>query len=110
VLNNVFFDTDRSTLKKESEVELEKLCELMKSNPKIRVEIAGHTDNQGSKEHNLTLSRNRAKAVYDYLVAHGIKADRMRYKGYGFDQPVASNDTPEGRALNRRTEFKIVGK
>lgn len=110
VLNNVFFDTDRSTLKKESEVELEKLCELMKSNPKIRVEIAGHTDNQGSKEHNLTLSRNRAKAVYDYLVAHGIKADRMRYKGYGFDQPVATNDTPEGRALNRRTEFKIVGK
>lgn len=109
VLNNVFFDTDKSQLKAESEVELNKLVELMKANPKMRVEIGGHTDNQGSKEHNVTLSRNRAKAVYDYLVSKGVKADRMRYKGYGFEQPVASNDTPEGRAQNRRTEFKIVG-
>ena len=109
VLNNVFFDTDKSQLKAESEVELNKLVELMKANPKMRVEIGGHTDNQGSREHNVTLSRNRAKAVYDYLVSKGVKADRMRYKGYGFDQPVASNDTPEGRAQNRRTEFKIVG-
>lgn len=109
VLNNVFFDTDKSQLKAESEVELGKLVELMKANPKMRVEIAGHTDNQGTREHNVTLSRNRAKAVYDYLISKGVKADRMRYKGYGFDQPVASNDTPEGRAQNRRTEFKIVG-
>lgn len=109
VLNNVFFDTDKSVLRKESELELSKLVELMKSNPKLRVEIGGHTDNQGSREHNLTLSRNRAKAVYDYLVSQGVKADRMRYKGYGFEQPVAENDTPEGRSLNRRTEFKIMG-
>ncbi len=109
VLNNVFFDTDKDNLKPESEVELNNLVELMRNNPKMRVEISGHTDNQGSREHNTTLSRNRAKAVYDYLVSKGIKADRMRYKGYGFDQPVADNATPEGRALNRRTEFKIVG-
>ena len=109
VLRNIFFDTDKAVLKKESEVELNNLLELMRNNPKMRVEISGHTDNQGGRDHNLQLSRNRAKAVYDYLVSKGIKADRMRYKGYGFDKPVATNDTPEGRALNRRTEFRIVG-
>ena len=109
VLRNIFFDTDKAVLKKESEVELNNLYELMRNNPKMRVEISGHTDNQGSREHNLKLSSSRAKAVYDYLVAKGIKVDRMRYKGYGFDKPIATNDTPEGRAMNRRTEFKIVG-
>ena len=109
VLNNVFFDTDESELKPESEAELNRLVILMQQNPQIKVEISGHTDNVGNKEHNAVLSKNRAKSVFDYLVNKGIDSDRMIYAGYGFDNPVTTNDTPEGRALNRRTEFKIIG-
>lgn len=109
VLKNVFFDTDKSILKPESQTELERLVLLMQQNPKMKIEIGGHTDNVGSKEHNLTLSKNRAKAVYDYLTNKGIDAQRMSYQGYGLDKPIAPNDTEEGRTLNRRTEFTIVG-
>ncbi len=109
VLKNVFFDTDKSELKPESEVELNRLVTLMKQNPQMKVEISGHTDNIGSKEHNATLSKNRAKAVFDYLVSKGIDSNRMTHAGYGFDKPISTNDTPEGRALNRRTEFTIIG-
>lgn len=109
VLHNIFFDTDKAVLKQESEVELNNLYDLMKNNPKMRVEIGGHTDNQGGREHNMQLSRNRAKAVYDYLVSKGIKSDRIRYRGYAYDKPIATNETVEGRAMNRRTEFKIMG-
>jgi flagellar motor protein MotB len=110
VLKNVFFDTDKFDLKQESTAELGKLVELLNKNPKLKIEIGGHTDNQGAKTHNQVLSQNRAKAVYDYLVAHGIAATRLTYKGYGDTQPVADNNTEEGRALNRRTEFKVTGK
>jgi outer membrane protein OmpA-like peptidoglycan-associated protein len=109
VLNNIFFDTDKWELKPESEVELKKLVVLLKDNPNMKIEIAGHTDNIGSREHNLTLSENRAKAVCDYLVSKGISRGRLTYKGYGFDKPIGTNDTEEGRALNRRTEFTITG-
>jgi outer membrane protein OmpA-like peptidoglycan-associated protein len=109
VLKNVFFDTDKSELKPESEVELNRLIKLMKQNPQMRIEIGGHTDNVGSKEHNATLSKNRAKAVFDYLVNKGIDPKRMTHTGYGLEKPVSTNDTPEGRALNRRTEFTIIG-
>jgi outer membrane protein OmpA-like peptidoglycan-associated protein len=109
VLKNIFFDTDKSDLKPESEVELKNMLLLLQENPKMKIEISGHTDNIGSKEHNIILSQNRAKAVYDYLINKGIKANRMSYKGYGFNRPISTNDTEEGRTQNRRTEFKIVG-
>ncbi|MDR2408995.1 MAG: OmpA family protein [Bacteroidales bacterium] len=109
ILKNVFFDTDKSDLKQESEVELNRLFTLMQQNPQMKVEISGHTDNVGNREHNAVLSQNRAKEVFGYLVNKGINADRMNYAGYGFDKPVSNNDTPEGRALNRRTEFTIIG-
>ena len=109
VLKNVFFDFNLSVLKPESQVELDKLFVLLRQNPQMRVEISGHTDNVGSEEHNLTLSENRAKAVFNYLVSKGIREDRMRFSGYGYSVPIAPNDTEEGRALNRRTEFKIIG-
>ena len=109
VLKNIFFDTDQFDLKQESTVELQKLVELLTKNPKLKIEISGHTDNQGSKLHNQTLSENRAKAVYDYLVSKGIAANRLTYKGYGDTQPIADNNTEEGRALNRRTQFKVTG-
>lgn len=109
VLKNVFFDTDKSVLKTESQVELDRLVLLMQQNPNMKIEIGGHTDNVGNKEHNAALSKNRAKSVYDYLVSKKIDAQRLTYQGYGFDKPIASNDTEDGRALNRRTEFTIIG-
>lgn len=106
-LNNVFFDFDKSELRPESHVELDKLADFLKGSS-IRVEIGGHTDDQGTDEYNDRLSESRAKAVRDYLVARGIPADRLEYKGYGKRKPVADNSSETGRAANRRTEFKIV--
>lgn len=108
VLRNVFFDFDQSLLKKESFVELDKLAEYLKSNQNIKIELGGHTDNQGTEDYNRKLSLERAKSVYNYLISKGISADRLTYEGYGKSQPIASNETEEGMALNRRTEFKIV--
>lgn len=108
VLKNIFFDFDKYDLKPESNAELIKLVGLLKNNPKLRIEIGGHTDNVGSKEHNRVLSENRAKAVYSYLVNAGIAASRLSYKGYGDASPIAPNTSDEGRALNRRTEFKVI--
>ena len=106
-MNNVFFDFDKTELKPESFVELDKLVSYLQQNT-IRIEVGGHTDNQGSDEYNDRLSENRAKAVYDYLVQKGIPANRLQYKGYGMRVPVADNATEEGRSANRRTEFKII--
>ncbi len=108
VLKNVFFETDSYSLKPESKYELDKIIHFLKFNSEIMIEISGHTDNIGTREYNLTLSEKRAKSVVDYLVNHGISEDRLQYKGYGFDQPVDENETEEGRANNRRTEFKII--
>ena len=107
VLNNIFFDTDAYTLKTESEVELNTLVNFMNNNASLEVEIEGHTDNVGAESHNLKLSENRAKAVYDFLVENGISANRMTFKGFGASQPIATNDTEEGRATNRRTAFRV---
>ena len=89
--------------------ELEKLLMLLKKNPSLKIEISGHTDNVGSAEHNHELSRNRAKAVYDYLVQQQIAPARLSYEGYGFDKPIDDNSTEPGRANNRRTEFRVTG-
>lgn len=109
-LENVFFQTGKSTLLEVSIVELDKVVEMMQKNPTIRIQLGGHTDNVGNEAANLKLSEQRAKAVYDYLIRQGVSAERMSYKGYGQTQPVADNDTPEGRRKNRRTEFTIVEK
>jgi outer membrane protein OmpA-like peptidoglycan-associated protein len=108
VLRNVFFDVDKATLRKESEDELERLEKILKLNPDIKIEIAGHTDSDGSDDHNLKLSEARAKAVVDYLIGKGIKADMLKWKGYGESMPQVANDTPENKQLNRRTEIKIL--
>ncbi|MEI7594571.1 MAG: OmpA family protein [Bacteroidota bacterium] len=110
VLNNIFFDTDKFDLKSESVAELEKLFGFLKNNPTLKIEVRGHTDNVGNDALNLTLSNNRAKSVYDYLITKGIAKERLQYKGYGETTPIATNDTEAGRQLNRRTEFKIIGK
>lgn len=108
ILKNIFFDTDKFSLKPESKVELDRLLTLLKKYPSLKIEILGHTDNIGSPEHNMALSGNRAKTVVSYLVEKGIDKNRLTAKGMGETQPIASNDTEEGRASNRRTEFMIV--
>ncbi|MHC1707240.1 MAG: OmpA family protein [Bacteroidales bacterium] len=110
VLNNIFFETDKSELLPLSRVELDRLLILLNQNPKMRIEIRGHTDNVGSEEYNLKLSENRAKVVYDYLLLKGINSSRITFHGYGESMPVADNSTDEGKKLNRRTEFKVVEK
>lgn len=108
VLNNVLFEYGTSNLLEESFIELNKVVFLLQKNTTLRVELGGHTDNIGKPADNLRLSEQRAKAVYDYLVAHGIESQRLTYKGYGESQPVADNATPEGRQKNRRTTFTII--
>lgn len=107
-LNNVFFETDQYALLPESESDLRQLVAFLNLNEQVRVEVGGHTDSTGSETHNLQLSGRRAKAVYDYLVGAGIPASRLTFIGYGASRPVATNSTPEGRRLNRRTDFKII--
>jgi outer membrane protein OmpA-like peptidoglycan-associated protein/tetratricopeptide (TPR) repeat protein len=110
ILKNIFFDTNKFDLESESKSELMKLIEFLTANPTVHIEISGHTDNVGPDQINQTLSENRAKSVYQYLITNGIVAGRLVYKGYGKTQPIASNDTDEDRAKNRRTEFKIISK
>jgi len=110
ILKNIFFDFDKFTLKKESYMELDRLVAFLKENPRVRIELSGHTDIKGSHDYNITLSENRALAAFNYLVNKGIAKNRMEHKGYGPDKPIADNATDEGRALNRRTEITIIGK
>jgi outer membrane protein OmpA-like peptidoglycan-associated protein len=107
-LNNVFFDFDKSDLKPESFVELDKLAELLKKNATVKIEIGGHTDNKGDTKYNQTLSQKRAESVVNYLIQKGIDKTRLSAKGYGETQPVAPNDTEENKAKNRRTEVKVL--
>ena len=108
VLKNIFFETASYGLLPESKVELDKLVEFMKNNPSIRIEIGGHTDNVGKPEYNQLLSENRSKSVRTYLIDHEITSDRIQFRGYGEEQPIDTNETAEGRANNRRTEFKVL--
>lgn len=108
VLNNVFFDTGKSDLRPESFGELQRLSEVFKLYPSIVIEVSGHTDNQGNRQYNITLSQNRANAVRDYLISLGVGPEQVVAKGYGPDQPRDTNATPEGRQNNRRVEAKIL--
>ncbi|MBL7937157.1 MAG: PD40 domain-containing protein, partial [Bacteroidia bacterium] len=110
-LKNIFFDVNKWDLKAESKAELQKIISFLKANPTLKVEFSGHTDNSGDKAFNKTLSNNRAKAIYDYVIEKGpIPATNLSYKGYGDTKPKAPNDTPENKAKNRRTELKILSK
>lgn len=110
VLRNVFFETDEFVLKPESKVELNKLITFLEQNPTVKLEVEGHTDNQGNNAHNRELSNQRAKSVYVYLTTNGIEVERLQFKGYASDRPIADNETEEGRANNRRTSVKIIAK
>jgi outer membrane protein OmpA-like peptidoglycan-associated protein/tetratricopeptide (TPR) repeat protein len=110
VLRNVFFDINKFDLKIESQVELDKLVQLLKENPTVRIQVEGHTDNVGKATDNLKLSQNRAAAVVKYLVTNGISVARLVPKGFGATHLIADNKTEEGRALNRRTEVKVLSK
>lgn len=101
------FDVDSDILKTEAYPELDKIVDLFKNHPNARGRIEGHTDNTGSAAYNQNLSERRAMAVYQYLVVHGVSSDRLSHAGYGYSRPVATNDTPEGRQLNRRVEITV---
>jgi outer membrane protein OmpA-like peptidoglycan-associated protein len=107
-LNNIFFATAKTILKPESFVELDKVVKFLKDNPAIKIEIGGHTDNVGNAVSNQKLSAGRAAAVEKYLESKGIHNDRIISKGYGMTKPVSENKTKEGKAKNRRVEFKIL--
>ncbi len=106
----ILFDFDKWEIKPESYSIIDEIVDQMLSRPKLRLEIQGHTDNIGTIEYNQRLSERRAKAVYDALVERGVDPKRLRWRGFGMSQPVAPNDTEEGRALNRRTQFVILAK
>jgi outer membrane protein OmpA-like peptidoglycan-associated protein/tetratricopeptide (TPR) repeat protein len=114
ILNNIFFDFDKATLRDISKTELEKLTKLMEINSKISVEISGHTDAKGNEDYNLKLSQDRAQAVVNYLINRGIDKNRMIAKGYGKSKPIADNynadgsENLEGMQLNRRVELKVI--
>lgn len=110
VINNLYFDFDKSTLRAESKNELENAIRWLQANPSVRIEVGGHTDSKGSDEYNIRLSQRRAQAVVNYLVAGGIDPSRIVAYGYGERMPIASNATDEGRQLNRRVEFKILAR
>jgi OmpA-OmpF porin, OOP family len=109
-LKNIYFDFDKTTLKKESFVELNKVVDFLKQNPTVEIEISGHTDSKGSDDYNLNLSQGRSQSVVDYIVSQGIDSFRLTAHGYGETKPIDTNDSDAGRANNRRVEFTVMKK
>ena len=108
VLNNIFFETGSAQLLSRSDTEINNLIALMSGNDDLRIKIIGHTDNVGRESYNKELSTNRAKAVYDRLVSAGVARPRLAFEGRGEQQPIADNETEDGRRKNRRTEFIVL--
>lgn len=104
---HIYFETGSAVIKKESFTDLDKLVAVLKKHPEVKARVEGHTDNTGNAEKNLSLSKARAKSVADYLVSHGEPADHISSEGYGITRPIATNDTKEGRAKNRRVEIVV---
>lgn len=109
-MNNLKFDFNKSTLDKDSKTYLENMVRLLEKVPSMKMKISGHTDNVGSNEYNLDLSKKRAAAVYEYLTGRGISKNRLSYEYYGATRPLSDNDSEEHRAQNRRVEFEIIEK
>lgn len=109
-INNIYFETGSSVLLSQSFKALDSLTLLLTTNPKLQISILGHTDNIGKEDFNMQLSKQRAASISNYLTSHGIEQTRITTNGYGTSRPVSTNDTEEGRALNRRVEFMILGK
>ena len=109
MLRGVNFDFDKSAIRSDAAVILDEAVEILGEDRGVDVMVDGHTDAIGSDEYNLRLSLRRAQAVLDYLVRHGIERDRLESRGFGESRPVASNETEEGRAQNRRVELRVVG-
>jgi outer membrane protein OmpA-like peptidoglycan-associated protein len=107
-LKNIYFDFDKTTLKSESFVELNKVVDFLKRNSNVSIEISGHTDSKGSDTYNLNLSQGRSQSVVDYIIGQGIDSSRLKAQGYGESKPYDTNDTEEGRANNRRVEFTVL--
>jgi outer membrane protein OmpA-like peptidoglycan-associated protein len=107
VLKNILYEKKSADISQSSFTELNELAKLMKENPGIKIEIAGHTDNVGQKNDNLVLSQKRAESVSRYLISQGISSERLSTKGYGDSRPIASNETEQGKSLNRRTEINV---
>lgn len=107
-IHNIYFAFNSSDILASSQKVLDEFIVFLNDHPTLQIGIEGHTDNVGSDEFNLILSENRAKAVYNYLVNNGIDANRLQYKGFGETTPIATNETEDGRAMNRRTEFVIL--
>jgi outer membrane protein OmpA-like peptidoglycan-associated protein len=107
-LREIFFDSGKSELREESNKQLDRMVAYLNENPTMEIEILGHTDNIGAVDDNLELSKNRASSVVNYLKNKGVREERLKFIGYGESQPIGSNETYEGRQLNRRVEFKIV--
>ena len=108
--NDIVFENNSSELTDKSRLVMNAFIEFLRENPTVHATIEGYTDNIGSDDANLRLSEERAKSVYDYLVNNRVRPDRIQYKGYGAANPIAPNDTEEGRAKNRRTVFVITKK
>ena len=114
VLDNIYYNFNKSDIREDAAVELDKLVQLLIDNPEIKIELGSHTDSIDDNAYNLQLSQRRAESAVRYIVQHGIAPDRLVAKGYGEEKPIARNtnpdgtDNPEGRQKNRRTEFKIL--
>ncbi|MFN4946242.1 MAG: OmpA family protein, partial [Chryseotalea sp.] len=114
VLENIYFDFDKADITPQAALELNKLVDILKDNPVIKIEMGSHTDSVGTNDYNIQLSQRRAESTVRYLINAGISSERLTAKGYGETKPIARNtnpdgtDNPVGRARNRRTEFKIV--
>ncbi|MCB9230802.1 MAG: OmpA family protein [Bacteroidia bacterium] len=109
VLNNIFFSPSSSQLTSDSYPELNRVVDLLNENPSVTIQVSGHTNNSCTEEYCKKLSTARAQSVYNYLIYKGIPKDRLDFKGYGSRRPIASNETAEGKRINRRVEFTIIG-
>ena len=109
-MDGIIFDTNKATIKAESNGQINHIAEILKAFPKVKIKIGGYTDNTGKANANKKLSNNRAIAVKKAIVSKDIKADRMDAEGYGSEHPVATNDTEEGRQQNRRIDVRVTEK
>jgi OOP family OmpA-OmpF porin len=107
-IEGIFFELNKATIRPQSRAVLDRAVEVLGEFPSIRMEISGHSDSTGTREHNLDLSARRAEAVKQHLVEHGIAPERLRTRGAGPDEPRADNAIAEGRQKNRRIEFKVL--